>query len=157
LSQPGRLVVTATKSGGELNAVRFPEFLAEAMESSVADVDRNELLTLAEVFRYSNEKTQSYYEDRKLLASEHARLTGDEPDRLTLAKLGALRTAKDNPEVATLLEERLVLEDAFIALKARKSDMGVSDYYAELEPLLVSIARLQMRIDSATGWVETNE
>jgi len=69
LSQPGRYVVTATKSAGELNAVRFPEYLAKAMESSVADTDRNEILTLAEVFRYTNTKTQGYYEEQNLLAS----------------------------------------------------------------------------------------
>ena len=157
LSQAGRHVVTATKSGGELNVVRFGEFLAQAMESAVADIDRNEILTLAEAFRYANDKTQQYYDDQQLLASEHARLNGDKPERLALARLGALRNAKDNPAVQALLQERLLLEDDFIALKARKADMDTAAYYAALEPLLLDIARLQQRIDVATGWVETNE
>jgi len=157
LSQPGRYVVTATKSAGELNVVRFGDFLSEAMDSAVADVDRNEILTLAEAFRYANEKTQNYYTDQNLLASEHARLSGDEPERIALARLGALRNAKDNPAVQALLQDRLLLEDAFIALKARKPEMETAIYYADLETLLVSIARLQQKIDLATGWVETNE
>lgn len=157
LSQPGRYVVTATKSGGELNAVRFPEFLSKAMESSVADTDRNEILTLAEVYRYTNEKTQHYYEDQKLLASEHARITGDNPERIAMARLGSLRTAKDDPEVAKLLDQRLVLEDEFLALKAKKPEMQTQDFYEALEPLLISIAKLQQEIDAVTGWVETNE
>jgi len=157
LSQPGRYVVTATKSGGELNAVRFPEFLSKAMESSVADTDRNEILTLAEVYRYTNEKTQNYYEEKKLLASEHARISGEHPEQIAMARLGSLKTAKDNPAVAELLDKRLVLEDEFLALKARKPDMQTKTFYEELEPLLLSIARLQQEIDAVTGWVETNE
>lgn len=152
LSQPGRYVVTATKSAGEINAVRFPEYLAKAMESAVADTDRNEILTLAEVFRYTNTQTQGYYEEQKLLASEHARLTGDQPERLALARLGSLRSASDDPVVAKLLEERLLLEDKFLALKARKPDMQTALFYEELEPLLISIARLQQKIDATTGW-----
>ncbi len=159
LSQPGRYVVTATKSAGELNAVRFPEYLAKAMESAVADTDRNEILTLAEVFRYTNAQTQEYYEEQKLLASEHARLTGDQPERLALARLGSLRSASDDPVVAKLLDERLVLEDKFLALKARKPNMQTALFYEELEPLLLSIARLQRKIDATTGWQDdkTNE
>jgi len=157
LSQPGRYVVTATKSGGEINAVRFPEFLSKAMESSVADTDRNEILTLAEVYRYTNEKTQTYYEDQKLLASEHARISGENPERIAMARLGSLKTASDNPAVAALLDRRLVLEDQFLALKARKPEMETQVYFDELEPLLVSIAKLQQEIDAVTGWVETNE
>lgn len=156
LSQPGRYVVTATKSAGELNAVRFPEYLAKAMEADVADTDRNEILTLAEVFRYTNAQTQGYYEDQKLLASEHARLTGDEPERLVLARLGSLRAASDDPIVAKLLDERLQLEDEFLALKARKPTMQTTAFYEALEPLLVSIARLQQKIDATTGWQENH-
>jgi len=157
LSQPGRHVVTATKSGGELNAVRFPEYLAEAMETAVADTDRNEILTLAEVYRYTNEQTQKYYEDQKLLASEHARLVSEQPDRLALARLGSLRSANDDPVVAGLLNQRLALEDEFLAVKAKKSSLPVADYYAELESVLISIALLQQEIDAATGWVNSNE
>lgn len=157
LDQPGRIVVTATKSAGELNAVRFPGFVTEAMTSSVADVDRNEILTLAEVYRYANEQTETYFKERNLLASEHARLTGDGPEQYALARLGSLKDAKDDPVVAKLLDERLVLEDRFHELKAQKDAMQKSEFYSTLEPLLLSIARLQLKIDAATGWVGGNE
>jgi len=157
LGQEGRHVVTATKSGGEINFVRFPEYLALAMDSAVADVDRNEILTLSEVFRFANERTQKYYDEQKLLASEHARLLGDSADRIPLARLGSLKLAGDNPAVAELLEQRLLLEDEFIALKARKASFGVAEYYDQLEVLLIDIAKVQQQIDTATGWVGTNE
>jgi len=156
LSQPGRTVVTATKSGGEINAVRFPEFLTEAMVSTAADIDRNEILTIAEAWRYANEKTQQYYQQRKLLASEHARLRGENATQIAVARLGALRDAHDNPVVSELLDKRLVLEQDFHALRDRKESMPTADYYAELETLMLAIAELQQSIDEATGWVDSD-
>lgn len=156
LSQPQRVVVTATKSGGEVNAVRFPGYLADALASSSADYDRNEILTVAEAFRFATARTEDYYEQQKLLASEHARLSGDQAVDIPLALLGSLRQAKDDPQVAALLAERLTLEDAFKALKARKPQMPVTDYYQELESLLLDIARMQQSIDAVTGWSETD-
>lgn len=152
LSQLGRVLVTATKSGGEVNAVRFHEYLAEAMQSDVADFDRNEILTIAEAYRFADSRTREYYEQQNLLASEHSRLRGEEADEIAVALLGSLRDAKDDPEVSSLLDERLVLEQNFKSLKARKPDMAIGDYYVELETLLISIARLQETIDETTGW-----
>ena len=156
LAQPQRVVVTATKSGGEVNAVRFPEYLAAAMETSEADYDRNEILTMAEAFRYASARTKTFYEEQKLLASEHSRLVGDLADDLPVTLLGSLRKAQDDPVVAELLVDRLVLEEAFKALTARKPEMAVADYYAELEALLLDIARMQQSIDAVTGWSETD-
>ena len=157
LSQLGRVLVTATKSGGEVNLVRFHEYLAEALQSDVADYDRNEILTIAEAYRFADARTRDYYEQQKLLASEHSRLRGEQADQIAVSLLGSLQDAKDDPAVAALLEERLGLEQSFKTLRLRKPDMEVLDYYEELETLLLSIARLQQSIDEATGWSERNE
>lgn len=156
MSQLGRVLVTATKSGGEINAVRFHGFLAEAVQSDVADYDRNEILTVAEAYRFAEARTREYYEQQKLLASEHSRLRGELADEIALALLGSLKEAKDDPVVATLLDQRLLLEKSFKALRLRKPDMLATDYYTELENLLLSIARLQQSIDEATGWSEND-
>lgn len=152
MSQLGRVLVTATKSGGEINAVRFHEYLGEALADDVADFDRNEILTIAEAYRFAESRTREYYEQQSLLASEHSRISGEEADDIALALLGSLRDARDNPAVATLLDERLVLEQTFHSLKSRKADMEVEEYYNELETLLLSIARLQQTIDETSGW-----
>ena len=154
LAQPGRVVVTATKSGGEINAVRFPGFLAEALDSAAADVDRNEILTVAEAFRFADARTREYYEEADLLASEHPRLLGDEAMSLPLARLGSLRLAGDDPAVLALLDTRLELERRYRELLSRKADLPTDDYYAELETLMLSIAGLQRAIDRASGWSE---
>jgi len=148
LSQSGRTLVTATKSGGELNAVRFTEHLATAMASDQADVDRNELLTVEEAFTFANDATQQYYSEQKLLASEHARFVSNDDITTTIATLGALREAKNNPAVTALLNERSKLEKSFYAVKASKSTLDTDVYYAELEAVLVQIAELQQAIDS---------
>ncbi len=156
LSQPGRVVITATKSGGELNAVRFPEYLATAIGTEQADLDRNEILTAAEAFRFADNRTREYYETQNLLAPEHARLRGEGAESIALAKLGALREAQDDPAVLALLEQRLGLEQRFTAIKQQKSSLSTNDYYAALESVLLELARLQRSIDDATGWSETD-
>jgi len=50
----------------------------------------------------------------------------------------------------------LLLEKDFLALKERKSTMQTAAFYDELEPLLVSIAQLQKKIDETTGWKDTH-
>lgn len=156
LSQLGRVLVTATKSGGEINAVRFPTYLAQAFQDDVADYNRNEILTIAEAFRFADARTREYYEQQNLLASEHARIRGEESDEMAVALLGSLQNAKDDPAVVELLDERSVLENTFKSLIERKPDMLVEDYYNELEELLLSIATLQQTIDAATGWSDSD-
>ena len=154
LAQPGRVVATATKGGGELNAVRFAEHFADALEGGDADVDRNEILTLGEAFRHADAATRRWYEERNLLAPEHARLAGEGADALALARLGSLAAAGDDPVVAALLDERSTLEAEFAALRADKDELAAADYWDALEALLLRIARLQVSIDEATGWSE---
>lgn len=156
LSQLGRVLVTATKSGGEINAVRFPAFLADAVQSEIADYDRNEILTIAEAYRFAQSRTTDYYEQQNLLASEHSRLRGDNASEMAIALLGSLKNAKDDPVVASLLDERLLLERAFKTLTRRKQEMDIDTYYEDLEQLLLSIARLQQSIDEASGWSDSD-
>lgn len=152
LPQPGRLVVTATKSGGELNVVQFPTHFAAALRDGGADLDRNEIVTLAEAWRFTTAAVAEHYERDNLLASEHPRLFGDGADTLALARLGSLARAIDDPSVARLLDERQTLEAQFVALRSSKAERPAADYFAELEQLLVRMARLQARIDEQTGW-----
>ncbi len=156
LAQPGRIVVTATRSGAETNLVRFPRFFAEAMTGTDADLDRNEILTLAEAWRYTTSAVSEYYESESLLASEHPELRGDGSERVALARLGSLAASTDNPVVLELLDQRLELETAFAVLRSRKSSLERGDYYDQLETLLLQIARLQLEIDEETGWSETD-
>jgi len=132
--------------------VKFPLFWGETLSSRLADLDHDELLTVDEVFRGAIQGTERHYDTRKLLATEHARLVMPEEQPLVLARLGSLRGQENNPEVDRLLAERSSLEKEFNAVKAKRSLLAQSDYLDELETVLVRIARLQLRIDQATGW-----
>ena len=154
LPEPQRVVVTATKSGGEINAVRFPTYLAEALRDGSADLDRNEVLTLAELYRFATARTAEYYEEQKLLASEHSRLLGEFADQVAISRLGALREAGDDPAVAALLERRRELEQLFHTVRARRNSLDTVEYFDELKEVLLDIAQLQREIDRATGWSE---
>jgi len=152
LEQAGRVVVTATKSGGEANVVVFPTHWADALSTAAADSDRNEIVTVGEAFDYAQRSVDTYYTEQGLLASEHARLVGDGEMRMSLVRIGALRNAIANPIVDQLLNERHTLEVEFNELRARKSLLGRDEYYAELEQLMLRMAQIQSSIDRETGW-----
>ena len=152
LDDGGRVLISATKSGGEINAVRFPEFWIQALSSEMADLDHNELLTVEEAFEFAETRVNDHYTNQNQLATEHPRLLNPRGEVITLARLGSLRGHENNPQVNRLLEERLILENDFQRLRARKSDMRAGEFYDALERIVLQLARLQIRIDDATGW-----
>lgn len=144
----GRVVITATKSGGEKNATRFAEHWVTALNSSEADVDKNDVVTAMEAFEYAARKVTESFKTEVALATEHARIEGDIADRFVVARLSAAGTFSEDPEMAALLTERAGFETSFEDLKARKSELPEDRYYDELEQVLVALARVQRQIDS---------
>src|SRR4029077_574804 len=72
LLEPGRIVITATKTGTEKNATVFARYWVEALGDASADIDKNEVISALEAFQYADRKTVSFYESQKRLATEHA-------------------------------------------------------------------------------------
>ncbi|MCU1341417.1 MAG: hypothetical protein JWN92_840, partial [Candidatus Acidoferrum typicum] len=68
LQKPGRIVITATKTGTEKNATVFARYWVEALRDASADVDKNEVISALEAFQYADRKTASFYESQKRLA-----------------------------------------------------------------------------------------
>ena len=62
LQKPKRVVITATKAGGEKNATVFARFFIEALRDPVTDTDKNQSISVLEAFRYAEEKTGKYFE-----------------------------------------------------------------------------------------------
>src|ERR1051325_4062475 len=61
LSAKGRIVVTATRSGQETNAARFPGFLIAALNARDADTDQDGHTSVLEAFVYANRLTAAFY------------------------------------------------------------------------------------------------
>jgi len=173
LSAPGRVVVTATKSGYEQNYARFGDYLSTAIADPAADLDKDNETSLLEAFLLASGRVAEFYEQGARLATETA-LIDDNGDALgTPAKwfrgTWATRRAKDGasldgaaarqfhlirsrpernmpPDVRARRDE---LERTIAELREGKDEKtNENEYYAKLEPLLVELARLYAALEA---------
>jgi hypothetical protein len=164
LQKPGRIVITATKTGTEKNATVFARYWVEALRDASADVDKNEVISALEAFQYADRKTASFYESQKRLATEHAVIedTGKKEGvrapstengegllatNFVLLRLGAAQKAASDPAKRALLDKREELERKIDTLKYQKAAMSAEDYKAQLSGALVELARVQQELD----------
>ena len=166
LSGPGRVVVVATKSGNEKNFARFGDFFSTAIGDSAADLDKDGQTSLLEAFLRAAREVDEFYAQQARLATEHA-LLDDNGDALGTPAawfqgVRAIRTAKDGAALDGSAAQRWYLvpgnqerrlspgarlrrdelEQAIAALRVKKVTLAEDEYYAQLEPLLVELARL---------------
>ncbi|MEC9093702.1 MAG: hypothetical protein VX438_13395, partial [Planctomycetota bacterium] len=72
LAANDRVVVSATQSGFELNYARFGIHFADALSNSLADIDKDDQVSLLESFLFASRKVEEYYKSESRLATEHA-------------------------------------------------------------------------------------
>lgn len=160
LSSADRLLISATRSGNEQNVTMFAEFFIKGLTDSAADTDKNGRTSLLETFNYATKLTADWYKQKSRLATEHALLddngdgTGHEKEesgdgaiaKTTYLDSKTLAEANADAEVIKWLEDKQQLEIDIEKLKARKSDLKIEEYEAELERLLVELAKTNRRI-----------
>lgn len=160
LTGQGRIIITATRSGMELNATKFPEHFIGALGNSEADADKNGRVSVYEAFEYASKMTDSGFKQKGILATEHALLddNGDgkghekpEEGDGTLSKLVYFdslpqQQAGGDPALAKLYSEKMRLEGEIGRLKGRKAQMTEDDFDNELEKLVVELATLNQTI-----------
>ncbi|MEP7271845.1 MAG: hypothetical protein ABI882_10110 [Acidobacteriota bacterium] len=162
LSTEGWITVTATKSGQEQNATRFPEFFIVALGNAEADLDKNGRVSVLEAFEYAIKTTAAWYEQQGRLATEHA-MIDDNGDGVGHPKAEAgdgglakatffdslpQQQAGGDAELAKLFSERMRLEGQIEQLKTRKDKMQLEQFENELERLLIELADLNKRVRS---------
>jgi len=147
LAGPGRVIVTATKTGGERNDTEFPEYFVAAFNDDAADRDRNGHVSVAEAFEYAKTKVVQAFQQKGLLLTEHAVLEDSGEGRLAATVFlgtgrGADTLAADtsDPAVRALVEQRELLQRQIEALRTRKPSMDSGQYDAEMEKLLTDLA-----------------
>lgn len=153
---PGRTIITATKTGGERNETRFAPFFVEALESDVADRDRNGRVSVLEAFDYARAKVTGAYEQEGHLLTEHATLEDGSQGALASTmyfapSLPPAAAASGNPAVASLIAERDALERQVAELRGKKASMDAATYDADLERLLTALARKTKELRDLTG------
>jgi hypothetical protein len=160
LSAPNRIVITATRSGNEQNATVFADHFIAGLTDNAADADKNGRVSLLEAFNYATKLTADWYKEKNRLATEHALIddngdgTGHEEAASgdgALAKIvyldsKTIEEAAGDAELERLIKERQRLEEEVEKLKARKSEMKPEEYEAELEKLLVDLAKVNQQI-----------
>jgi hypothetical protein len=175
LSAPGRVIVTATKSGFEQNFTRFGQYLAEAIIDPKADLDKDGQISLLEAFLYASHAVAQFYAEAGRLATEHA-LLDDNGDGLgTPAEwfrgLRPVQRARDgaaldghrahqihllsSPTEAAIPPElrakRDQLELQVLDLRDNKAKYSEDDYFSKLEPLLREIAQIYQQADKSAS------
>lgn len=164
LEKPGRVVITATKTGSEKNATIFARYWAEALRDPSADADKNETISALEAFRYAEQKTANFYNTQKRLATEHAMLEdtgkgegvrapsaengeGLMASRLPLLRTGTAQIASNDPMKRSLMAKKDDLEQKIDQLKYQKAALAPDDYKQQLTTLLLELAKTQAELD----------
>jgi hypothetical protein len=166
LSGPDRAIVTATRSGDEQNYARFgPDFVA-ALADPKSDLDKDGEVSLLEAFLSASARVAEYYKTEGRLATEHALIDdngdglGTPPDwfeGVRAVKKAGGGAAVDGPLAQQFVlipsaaerqlspgvrAERDRLELAVAHLREGKAKLPEDQYYAQLEALLLQLARL---------------
>ncbi|MBL8851260.1 MAG: hypothetical protein JNG89_16380 [Planctomycetaceae bacterium] len=157
LSAEGRVIVTATDGGGEINFSRFGDYLSRAIADASADLDKDEQVSLLEAFRVATTRTDEFYKAEGRIVTEHALLddNGDgdgarageleQPGATDGRRAGQWRLVLSETELRLTPDaraERDRLELALFELRDRKSQLDEDRYFAQLEALLIQIAEI---------------
>jgi hypothetical protein len=147
LAGPGRIIVTATKTGGERNETDFPEYFVAAFNDDAADRDRNGHVSIAEAFEYAKTKVVQAFQQKGLLLTEHAMLEDSGDGRLASSvflgtghSADAIAADMSDPAVRALVEQRDLLQRQIDALRAKKPSLDPAQYDADMEKLLTDLA-----------------
>ena len=176
LSAPGRVIVSATRSGSERNFSRFGKYLAEAMNDTTADLDQDGQTSVLEAWLTAAQRTAAFYKDEGRIATEHSLLDdnadgkgtpadffrgvravkkakdGSAPDGLRAHQIHLQRNSEERALSAETRAERDALEIELAKLREAKAAKPEDAYYRELEALLLKIAKLYEREPVKPGY-----
>jgi hypothetical protein len=154
LAAPGRIVITATDSTAQEFETVFGEFFVNAFEDPSADADKSGRVSLFEAFTYASAAARAWYEQRGQLPTERP-LLDDDGDGVgheawnpgsdgALARATFLRAPPmpADAAAAAVVRRQRELESQIEDLKRRRASMPSPAYEAELERLLLELARI---------------
>jgi hypothetical protein len=161
LAARGRVVMTATDSSAQQFETVFPEFFLKAFDDGGADLDKSGRVSLWEAFTFASAGVRGWFEQKGQLPTERPLLddtgagVGREAQnpgvdgalaRVTYLAPDVVLTLPSDAGQAVLVRRRADLERQLEELKARKETTPPDQYDAELEKLLVEIARISQQL-----------
>jgi hypothetical protein len=161
LAGKGRVVLTSTDAAAQQFETVFAEFFIKAFDDPAADLDRNNRVSIWEAFTYASAAVRQWFEQKGQLPTERPLLDdtgagiGREAQnpgadgaiaRVTYLEPDAMLALPADAAIAGLMRRRAELENLLDELKARKESIPPDRYDADLEKLLVEIARISVQI-----------
>ncbi|MEX0936241.1 MAG: hypothetical protein WDZ59_00160 [Pirellulales bacterium] len=175
LSAPDRVIVTATRSGFEQNYARFGEYFSAAIADPAADLDKDDQTSLLEAFVAASARVEEFYSQASRLATEHALLDdngdglgtpasffrgvravekpsgGAATDGTRAHQLHLIPSRQERRMPVVVRDYRDRLEQQIAALRDDRPQWDETEYYARLEDLAVSLARVYQWQDAPPG------
>jgi hypothetical protein len=169
LSRPGRVVISATKSGREEQATRFGGFVAEAIGKADADLDQDGQVSVLEVFLYAARAVEASYKQDGLIVTEHPLLDDNGDGRGTRADwfqgVWAVKTAADGATVDGIRAHQIhllpseaerqlsvddqkardQLEQDLATLRTQRKTLSEDEYYRQLEGIMRKLSAIYQR------------
>ncbi len=169
LAAPGRVIVTATKSGGEELYARFGGRISQAIGDATADLDKDGQVSLLEAWLAGARGVTEFYEKEGRLATEHSLLEdngdglgtpadwftgiratkrakdGAAPDGLRAHQFHLVRNSDENALPPELRAKRDALELEVAKLREAKATIAEDQYYRDLEALLLKLAAIYQK------------
>lgn len=171
LSGSNRIVVTATKSGKEVNYASFGSYLAAALQDPEADLNNDGENSIFELYQFAAQATAEFYEQEGRIQTEtpliddngDARGTGlealqalreggrasREPDGSYAKRWALVLSPTEQAIPAEMRQKRNVLESQIEALRRERMDLGDEIYYERLEGLALQIAELYAEFEAS--------
>jgi hypothetical protein len=164
LAGRGRVVLTATDSAAQQFETVFAEHFVKAFDDPAADYDKNRRVSIWEAFTYASAAVRQSFEQKGQLPTERPLLddtgagVGREAQnpgtdgaiaRITYLEPDAPLALPADAAQAILVRRRADLEAQLEALKARKESTPADEYDAELEKILVELARVGAQLRSS--------
>lgn len=170
LSQEGRVVITATKSGGQSNESLFGGYLAEAFDGGAGDANKDGRTSALEAFAFAQREIERYYRQNGLLRTENALLDDDgdglgspepagvEASETVDGRLASLvylgqeaRPSTLTAEARELTERRAGIQRRIDELRLQREALDEEVYLSELQELMVELALVDRELEEATG------
>jgi len=175
LSGTNRVVITATRSGNEVNFSRFGGQFARALADPASDLDKDRQVSLLEAFLMASRHVAEFYKTEGRLMTEHALIDdngdglgtpanwfqgvratkkardGGSLDGAQANQLHLVRSAEEQALPPEVRARRDALELSVARLREAKSQFSEADYYCRLESILLELARLQEPSSTVTN------
>jgi len=151
LETDDRIIITATRNGNEKNATEFGTFFAQALSSEIADINKNNNVSIQEAFDFAEREVANFFESDGRLATEHPQIRGDGAASFTIARVQPVETTDDDPRVTQLLSQRLDLDNQIEDLQLRRNEYSNAEYVERLQALILESAQVSEQIDMLRG------